>query len=322
MIYYLPLEHLDKRYTVLMDQQIERELKRQKKKYKKIDGEVLSSDIETGAFLDSDSTVHFKMSQIMKIAKLFKRDEIKDGDLFFVSDLWFPGIEAIKYMAFFHRIQVKVKGILHAGSFTETDYVRGLEDWAQWIERGWFKMFDEIFLGSNFIKQELVEKSRIIDFTKLRVTGLPFVLEDYYKIVKPTDEKEDIVIFSGRLDDEKQPWIFDRLAKRFPNVKFIKTMELNLNKKEYLKLLSKSKIFFSSALQENFGYSALEACAYNLHLVVPNRLVYPEFYPEKYLYNTIDQAEEMIRKFLNKKADTVKYAKKQEKGVINIVKAL
>ena len=119
---------------------------------------------------------------------------------------------------------------------------------------GWFKMFDTIFLGSNFIKSELIEKGRIIDFKKLKVTHLPYVPKDYYDIVPQGtwEEKEDIVLFVGRLDDEKQPWIFDRISKQIPEAKFIKTMEQNLSKKDYLELMKKAKVVFSAALQENF----------------------------------------------------------------------
>lgn len=324
MLYYLPLEHLDKRYTALLDQQLEAEFQRQGKPYVKIDGELLTTEIETGAFLDSAGTNFFKFSQLQEVCRLFKEHKIKDGDVFFVSDLWFAGIEAIKYMAMFSDVQVKIKGFLHAGSFTETDFVRNLEDWAQYVEKGWFKMFDTIYLGSNFIKNELIEKGRIINLSHLKVLGLPFNTEDLLKQVPktPWEKKEDIVIFAGRLDDEKQPWHFDELARRFEGtgVKFIKTMELGLSKKEYLELLSKSKVFFSSALQENFGYSALEASTYDLGLVLPNRLVYPEFYPSKFLYKTLDEAEEMINEFLQERQNSSLFAEKHNDNIIKIVK--
>jgi len=333
MIYYLPLEYLDKRYTKLLDTQIQRELKAQKKPYKVIEGAVLSEKIDTGAFLDSNSTIYFKMSQIQEIAKLFRNNKIKDGDVFFVSDLWFPGIESIEYMAFFAGIKVKIKGLLHAGSFTETDYVRGMEDWAQWTERGWFKLFDSIYLGSNFIKQELITKGRILDFKKLKVTGLPFSTTDLYKLVKPLPwhKKENIIVFAGRLDDEKQPWVFDELEKACERhfgknkMQFIKTMEHDLDKKAYLKLLAKSKIVFSSALQENFGYSMLEACAYGCNLLVPNRLVYPEFYPESFLYENDADIENLVKKvgvLLNIDVNSYKYAVKQDNNIKKIVKDL
>jgi len=328
MIYYLPLEHIERRYTTLLDTQLMREFKKQRKKFVKIEGVNLTNKIETGAFLDSEGTNFYKFSQLQEVCKLFKNSKIKDGDVFFVSDLWFPGIEAIKYMAYFRGIKVKIKGLLHAGSFTETDFVRGIEDWAKWIEIGWFHSFDKIFLGSNHIKQELIEKKRIIDFKKLEVTGLPFITKDLYKQVKKVswNKKENIVIFAGRLDDEKQPWYFNELEKQFnirypeKKVKFVKTLEMDLSKKEYLKLLSKSKVLFSSALQENFGYSVLEASAYNCNLLLPNRLVYPEFYSKECLYANLGQAVKMLYKKLNKCEKSVRFALKNNDNVKKIVK--
>jgi glycosyltransferase involved in cell wall biosynthesis len=328
MIYYLPLEHIERRYTALLDKQLMREFRKQNKPFIKIDGALLTTKIETGAFLDSEGTNFYKFSQLQEVCKLFKEGIIKQDDTFFVSDLWFPGIEAIKYMAYFRGIRVNIKGLLHAGSFTETDYVRGLEDWVKWIEKGWFHSFDKIFLGSNFIKRELIEKGRIIDFKKLEVTGLPFIREDLYKIVKklPWSKKENIIVFAGRLDDEKQPWQFDQVIKAFrkkyPKIPItaIKTLERNLNKVDYLKLLAKSKIFFSSALQENFGYSALEASAYNCNLILPDRLVYPEFYPQHCLYSGLDQVVDMIAKKLILSEDSYKYTLRHANNIKNIVK--
>jgi glycosyltransferase involved in cell wall biosynthesis len=328
MIYYLPLEHIERRYTALLDKQLMREFKRQGKKFYKIDGELLTSKIETGAFLDSEGTNYYKFSQLQQVCQLFKEGKIKQNDTFFISDLWFPGIESIKYMAYFRGIRVNIKGLLHAGSFTETDYVRGLEDWVKWVEKGWFHSFDKIFLGSNFIKQELIEKERIIDFKKLEVTGLPFIADDLYKKVEKLswDKKQNIVVFAGRLDDEKQPWQFDKVMdivrNKFPELQVvaIKTLEKNLSKIQYLKLLAKSKVFFSSSLQENFGYAALEAAAYDCNLVLPNRLVYPEFYPKKCLYNNLEQAAEMIENKLWCSEGMVKYALKHSDNIKNIIK--
>jgi glycosyltransferase involved in cell wall biosynthesis len=157
---------------------------------------------------------------------------------------------------------------------------------------------------------------------------LPFIREDLYKVAKklPWSQKENFVIFAGRLDDEKQPWQFDQVIKAFrkkyPKIPItaIKTLERNLSKEQYLKLLSKSKIFFSSALQENFGYSALEAAAYNCNLILPDRLVYPEFYPQYCLYSNLDEAVDMIAKKLILSEDSYRYTLRHANNIKNIVK--
>ena len=58
--------------------------------------------------------------------------------------------------------------------------------------------------------------------------------------------------------------------------------------------MSKAKVVISFALQENFGFSILEACYLGCIPIVPNRLVYPELYGEKYLYDTFEDACNMV----------------------------
>ena len=72
--------------------------------------------------------------------------------------------------------------------------------------------------------------------------------------------------------------------------RFINTLEHNFSKEEYYDLLSRAKVVVSFALQENFGFSIAEAVYLGCVPVVPNRLVYPEFYSQQYLYDTFDTA--------------------------------
>ena len=213
-IIYVPLEHLDKRYTKLMDIQILNILDINKYNYTRVYGKELTNKIETGFFLDAIGTNYFKASQVMKIMKMFRDGKIKDGDVFFFSDLWFPGIEAIKYVTSFLKIDVKITGILHAGSWTETDDVRTyMKDWAKYIERGWFKFIDVAFVGSKHHKNEILKHKRTLDADKIVVYPLAFSTKDIIKLAKPLswDEREDNIIFPHRLHWEKQPEVFDRI---------------------------------------------------------------------------------------------------------------
>jgi len=54
----------------------------------------------------------------------------------------------------------------------------------------------------------------------------------------------------------------------------------------------------SFALQENFGYSIAEAVYLGCVPILPNRLVYPELYIEEYLYNTFDEACNMVSEII------------------------
>jgi len=303
VVWYIPLEYLENRYTGMMDRKVKKVFRERNVNYIEIEGKMLTDKIETGAFLDSEGTNYFKFSQLMEICKRFKSGDITDGDKFFVSDLWFPGIEAIKYMATFRKIDVKIYGIMHAGSWTDTDFVRPMETWAKDIEIGWFKMFEKVFVGSRFHKWDIVGKARAVQ-DKIEVTGLVFDSEYILSLIDQPVVKEDIVVFPHRLDDEKQPWYFDELAKYFgKSVKFIKTMELGLSKKEYFNLLARSKVAFSCALQENFGYGMLEAALLGVTPVVPNRLSYVDLYPVEVRYNDFSEAVKLVKRYLDRPVD-------------------
>jgi hypothetical protein len=89
------------------------------------------------------------------------------------------------------------------------------------------------------------------------------------------------------------------LKEKFPSYKFIWTLEQDLTKDEYYKLLAKSKIVVSFALQENFGYGIAEAVYLGCVPIVPNRLVYPEFYSLATLYETYSQCVELVEHVLD-----------------------
>ena len=171
-IIYIPLEHIDGRYTVHMDRDIEKYLQDNNLEYVKIMPTYETPPLPEGQFLNAAFTSKFKSLQMAEISAMFERGEITDGDRFFFSDIWFPGIENIAYMKYFNKVDVKITGIIHAGSFTDTDFVRDMERWAKNFEDIIFDISDTIFCASEFIKQDIIKK-RIVSPDKLVVTGLP-----------------------------------------------------------------------------------------------------------------------------------------------------
>ena len=283
----MPLEHLDKRYTTHLDRDIENFLKKHKVDYVKIYPQIEETEIKHGSFLDAAKTTEFKSKQLAILSKYYQTGQISDFDVIFFSDLWFPGIEAIPYMNYFCRVHPKIKGILHAGSFTDTDFVRDMERWAKNFEDVVFDITNEIFVGSNFIKDDVCKK-RLVDKNKIIVTGMPL---DYDELNKYRNaRKENIVIFNGRNVGEKQPHVFEELKIRLRDskIEFINTQKEKLSKPDYYALLAKAKCVVSFALQENFGFGILEAVYLGCSPVLPNRLVYPEQFGKKHLYYNFD----------------------------------
>lgn len=302
-IYYIPLETIDMRYTKGQDDITQKTFKELNIKYKLIDGKVLSNKKNPDEFLNPTSTSYFKFNQLEEICKLFNNNKIKNGDIFYVSDIWFPGIESIKYMAYFKNISIQLYGVLHAGSFTPTDTVEGMKEWARPFELSLIKMFDGIFLGSEQTRQDLLKTFNLgyTDLKKLHITGLSYDSKEVEKYNIPIEEKEDIILFPHRLHLEKQEYMFDNLKQYFPNIKFISTHRKNLSKEELYKLMAKSKIIYSASLQENFGYSVLEGCSLGVNPILPNNnTCYKYMYPKKVLYNNFEESIELIKKYLNK----------------------
>ena len=256
-IIYLPLEHIESRYTVHMDRDILKYLANSGKEYLRIYPDIPSPQkMKAGSFLDAEFTIRFKAAQIAEVARLYREDVIDSGDIVWSSDLWHPGLpESIAYMNYFARKNVRLRGLIHAGSFTDTDFVRDMERWAKNFEDTLFDIADTIYCGSEFIKNDIVKK-RVVDPDKLVPTGFPLDVENLDKY-KGKFEKENIIVFSGRNVDEKQPWLFKELSNRLGNkAEFINTLEHNFSKEEYYNLLSKSKwlrkSLFDMAMRHTF----------------------------------------------------------------------
>jgi len=136
MIYNVPIESLEERYSKQWNCWFPEEFKRLKIESKTIYPTPLSNKIQQGSFLDVITTNHFKAIQLSCICELFWMHQIMPGDVFFFHDLWFPGIEMLAYMRDALKIDFKIAGILHAGSYDEHDMLHrvGMTPWARWID--------------------------------------------------------------------------------------------------------------------------------------------------------------------------------------------
>lgn len=262
-----------------------------------------SGKIETGQVLDCYKTHHWKFEQLQKIVACMMNDEFKDGDVLFFHDLWFPGIEAIKYIKDMTKSPVKIVGILHAGTWDKYDFTNryGMGEWAKGFEQSIIALADEIFVATQFHKDlitaDLNHPQKEWYSSKILVTGLPFEADQ----VRPFKmKKEKIVVFPHRLDPEKHPERFDilgkRLKQRHPDWQFIKSKEATKTKEQFYRLLARSAIAVSFADQETFGYSMLEASANGCYCVVPDKLSYREIaeYDEWIKDGNVEQTIAMV----------------------------
>lgn len=341
-IIYIPLETYDRRYTRDWVEQFENEFLKNKIDYITMQGQPLVKKLGSASdVLDSCGTNYFKATQLANIMKRINDGTIGiDGDVFLFADLWFPGIESLFYVRNNLKLNFKITGVLHAGSWDKFDftYRNGMRPWAEHIERGWLKDFDMVFVATSFhrelIFQNLIKGKFENEFeiiSKIKVTGIPFYAGPLrYKHLISYDLKENIVVFPHRLAPEKNPEVFDMLAEMLPEYKFVKTVEATKNSVEYFDLLARSKVMLSFADQETFGYSTVEAMALDNYVMVPDALSYKETVPRECRYEpfnfkmpttpTLERLAMSIRGYMSTKiAPSYPELKTWEKSIVRML---
>ena len=313
-LYILTLEPVEKRYTKQWHKHFKKEFSNYFSKVINIDGTPQGDEIKKGRFLDINQTNIWKAEQTIKVAELFAKNKVKDGDIFFFADAWHFGVTAVKYMSQLNGIKTKLYGYWHAGTYDPNDFVSqaGLGSWAEYNEIGWFRALDASFVATNAHK-ELILESYFGEFkaSKIKVVGFPMdwdaeirkEIGDYEDI-----EKENIVVFPHRTDPEKNPQDFKALAKKFPEYKFIITTDVTKTKKEYYEILAKAKVVFNNNKQETFGIGTVEAMFLGAMPLVPNRLVFPELYFAQFVCNNKNHMADRLKMFMEK-YDTQKLQK-------------
>lgn len=307
-LFIVTLEPLEQRYT----RQWYEYFKTAFSKYfdvKYIDGKYDNKGIEKGRFLDVNKTNRYKAQQIEIISNLFYNETIKDGDIFFFCDGWHYGITALKYMSQLNNIKIKIYGYLHAGTWDENDFITqvGMRDWACYNEIGWIKALDGAFVATHYHKNLILKFfDGSVKYNKIHVVGFPLdwknELSKYNLLINSTGEGKfrNLIVFPHRLNKEKNPESFYWLKKNLNQYEYETTIDKNLTKEQYYKLLLESKVVFSDSFQETFGIGTVEAMMLGAIPVVPDRLAYRELYHRIFRYTSKEEARQKIHFMMNK----------------------
>jgi len=98
---------------------------------------------------------------------------------------------------------------------------------------------------------------------------------------------------------KKYKTLINQLSERIIHYGYVESRE------NYFSLISSGDIVISTAIQENFGLSIVEAVQCGCFPLLPNRLSYPELIPKEYhtsvLYNTDDELFSRLATILEKK---------------------
>ena len=240
---------------------------------------------ELDMFSPINQAIEFEMKQIKEYMSL----DIKEDDILFVADLSFPGIFC---SVLYHKECPKSYAFCHATSLNKYDYFENTRYSKFPAETAHSRMFDTVFVGSDYHKDKLHMglQNNIHNWVNTKVTYLPMSPFITYKedkiyniisVARPTKQKVD-------LDIE------NRVQKNICNI----TRNVFYNWESYYKFISKSKILLVTSSEDTFNYTILEALMNNTIVLAPNRLCFPEMLSTEFLYNSYDELEQKIFKYL------------------------
>lgn len=281
------------------------------------------AEIKVGAVLDAVGRGQYAMAQCSQFLELIRNNEVKDGDIIFLQDFWTPGIESVFYaLDLYGYKDIKFYARNWAQSSDEYDFTFNMRSWMRSYELGLAKRLNGMIVGStmhrDLLRQDGFEcpihvMSMPVDDSEIR-NKIPNWQE------KVTQPKKNVVMFSSRLDKEKNPYFMLEVAKQFlaKNLDFewhittsgkvlrsmipgviddfrayakieprFKLLE-NLSKEEYYNELSSNLIIFNSSLQDWVSFTLVEGTAFGIDIVYPNFRGFPENVPNNRLYTAFD----------------------------------
>jgi glycosyltransferase involved in cell wall biosynthesis len=332
-IWYFGLEPLKERYTYqLSNLWMPNAFKKYNVNFHSIQGELnTGKEIRVGAVLDAIGRGQYALSQCNNFLEKIRTKQVIDGDVIFLQDYWTSGVSSIFYaLDSYGYKNIKVYAMLHAQSVDEYDFTYAMKNWMRYYELGLDKRMTGIFVGSTIHKEQLRQAGFV---APIHVVSLPLDLQDVLKTAPDDKIKQNNVIYTSRLDKEKNPYFLLEVAKRFlrenQDWKFILTtsgtnfrsnvlgavedlenyakkdkrfiLKKNLSKEEYYYELKQAKIQFNCSLQDYVSWTSLEADAFQCNLVYPDFRSFKEMYfiENKYKPFNIDSAIEALNKSIN-----------------------
>lgn len=282
-----------------------------------VEGEEVDSDV-TGVIFDSTGRGIYSLTQTASFLRMIREKEVKNGDKIHYQDLWTPGIEALYYSAYLEKLDLYIYTTVWAQSVDEYDFTYPMRSWMRFFELGIDKGLKGIFVGNQKLKDLLVQSG----FTSpIHVVGLPYNSQEVYNRVDHQKQNtSNAVIYTSRLDTEKNPLFMIQTAKEFlkrnPDWEWWVCSGLNglrsndglalqslykiieteprfkffggLSKQEYYEKLNEAKIIFNCALQDWVSYTIIEATTLGCEIVYPNFRGFPEFVPTDRMYRAFN----------------------------------
>jgi hypothetical protein len=320
-LYYMGLEPYKARYTLQLQEWNRAVFDKRGIDYVIVPGETLSNDqaIVTGQVLDAHGRTYFGMSQLMNLIKMMKAGELSNEDVIYFEDMFQPGIESLPYILkqidSNHRPRIFVRCLAQSIDPDDFVHVWGMQEFMGHYE----KMVDSFVDGVLASNEEMVMNMKIAGWKApiYNISGLAFGKAEVISRVdsiKPFEKRTKRIAFSARWDQEKQPDFYmdviEEFVKRFGNdeVEFCvfsgsklksnndsymeRTNKMrsegklriheDLEKNDYYKLLTDTRIVFNCALQDWVSNTVSEADALGCNVCYPAYRSFPETFANDY----------------------------------------
>lgn len=256
---------------------------------KKIDAEGRNGANRTG-FAPVQKAIAFEMAQINEYMEM----EIYEDDILLLCDISFPGIFA---NILYHKKPDKCFAICHATSRNTLDYFSPTR-YSKWdVETGVSKLFDGIFVATEYHKEKLAWKNTY-------TVGLPLP-PFHYEWEKRTQisklKRRNNIISTSRDNIQKRNKLIEREITKRLGEEVISPPENMKTWDDYYYFLLESKVVVITSKEETFGYQVLDAICAGCIPIAPARYSYPELLPSLYLYQ---DTEELINKIKKALSDT------------------
>lgn len=277
-----------------------------------------TKSIQVGQVLDAHGRSYFAMSQMMNLVQLMRNGEVTGEDVVFFEDMFQPGMESLPYIMdqipAEQRPKVWIRCLAQAIDPDDFVHVWGMSKWMSLYEA----MCNEFVTGVLASNEEMVANMKIANWRApiYNVSGLAFDQEEVRERVghkfNTWDKRADRVVFAARWDQEKQPDFYMDIVEevtqytgfntdpiefavlqggplRSNNPKYIERARKleaegklkiyeNLQKNDYYKLLTESKVLFNCALQDWTSNTVSEADALGCNVLYPAYRSFPEIF--------------------------------------------
>lgn len=220
--------------------------------------------IRTKLFSPVKQSIQFEMQQIQEFLNL----RVYRDDILFLSDISFPGFFT---NVLYHKHCKHMFAFCHATSLNRYDYFQSCRYSKYQVETGFSKIFDKVFVGSNYHKKKLSWNNTVVTYLPFP----PFTTQkenkktiDIISVARPTIQKCDRALESI-------------VEKQFGPIFRPKCTTWN----EYYRNLSMSKVLLVTANEDTFGYQIIDAILNGCIPIARNDFAYPEILPRTHLYS-------------------------------------